>query len=120
MGATACYFQFNSPQLKAQSEFLTNLFDWTVEGDDDHAFFNHGGEATAINGDIEPTNDELPTGLILYWEVEDLQEKCDQAVALGGSVVTAPTDLPNNYGSIALIRDLDGNILGLYRRPLVS
>ena len=113
-----CYFQFNSPVLAKQSQFLADLFDWDVKPDGpDHAFFDHHGDEHAVNGDIETTTDDLRTGLIVYWEVEDLAAKCALAVSLGGAVVAPPSDLPNNYGSVALIGDLDGNTLGLYRRP---
>jgi predicted enzyme related to lactoylglutathione lyase len=119
MGAQACYFQFNSPQLAAQSAFLAELFEWEVnEANEDHAFFNHHGSEHAINGDIEATTADLATGLILYWEVDDLDVACQKAQRLGGRIIAAPSALPNNFGSIALISDLDGNTLGLYHRPI--
>ena len=118
MGSQICNFQFNSPQLGAQSQFLAELFEWEVTGaDPHHAFFDHHGDEHAVNGDIETTSTDQPTGVIVYWEVEDLEVKCALAIRLGGEVIAPPSDLPNNYGSIALVRDLDGNTLGLYRKP---
>ncbi len=121
MGSQACYFQFNSPQLAHQAAFLAELFDWEInEQGEDHAFFNHHGSPDAINGDIESTSDTNSTGLILYFEVDDLDVACAKAETLGGRIVAAPSALPNNFGSIALISDLDGNTLGLYRRALTA
>jgi predicted enzyme related to lactoylglutathione lyase len=119
MGAQACYFQFNSPHLVEQAAFLAELFDWEVKSQgDDHAFFDHHGSPDAINGDIESTSDANAPGVILYFEVDDLDASCAKAESLGGRIVAAPSALPNNFGSIALISDLDGNTLGLYRRAV--
>ncbi len=121
MGAQACYFQFNSPQLAAQAAFLSELFDWEVrEAGEDHAFFDHHGSPDAINGDIESASETNAPGVILYFEVDDLEAACAKAEKLGGRTVAAPSSLPNNFGSIALISDLDGNTLGLYRRALIA
>jgi len=119
VGAQLRYFQFNSENVTEQSQFLASLFGWdiTVVEHERHAFFDHHGPADAVQGDIEIANGDVSTGLIVYWEVSDLESHCARAIELGGRVRVAPTELPNNYGSVALIVDLDGNTLGLYSPP---
>jgi hypothetical protein len=46
-------------------------------------------------------------------QVEDLQGTLDQAARLGGETLVPPTPIPG-VGSMALLKDPEGNVIGLF------
>jgi uncharacterized protein len=54
-----------------------------------------------------------PSGVTLYLACERVEVAIERALAGGGAVVMPSTTLPN-IGTIAAIRDPEGNVLGLH------
>ena len=52
--------------------------------------------------------------MTVYAQVPDLQATLDQAVARGGKVVMAPTEIPGIV-TMAMLADPDGNLMGLVK-----
>ena len=48
----------------------------------------------------------------IYMRVDDLDGYLDRAEKLGGQRLLPPTDLPGDYGRIAVFTDPDGNARG--------
>jgi len=68
-----------------------------------------------INGGImKPKPGGIPAShLTFYVQVEDLQATLDEAGKLGGETVVPPQPIPG-IGSMALLRDPEGNVIGLF------
>ncbi len=57
------------------------------------------------------------SGTVIYLDAKDGVERClSRAVEAGARVVLPPTEIGPN-GTIALIEDLDGNVIGLHTNP---
>jgi len=113
-----CWSELLTPDLARSRDFHAGVFG--------HAFNDHGGEdfcyeliqlgTTAVAGmaAIGPVPvGELPMGpqWLAYFCVEDADEMCRRAAALGGRVQVAPTESP--HGRMALLRGRLGELFGV-------
>ena len=53
--------------------------------------------------------------LRLYITVDTIEEGCAAAEANGGSIVEQPTDIGGGFGRFAVVRDTEGNEIGLWQ-----
>lgn len=105
------------PELPA---FYKALFDWPVGlGEPVHTYAQHShlpAPNGGIGGGIGATEESVPF-VTVYVEVDDLDEICESARALGAEVVLPPTTIPEiNDLRIARIRDPHGNLVGVVER----
>lgn len=95
--------------------FYRELFGWTIN--EVPAPMDYGmvaSEDAGIEGGIGATPNGGPGHTTFYVESEDPQATLSRAEALGASTLLAPTELPGG-GVIALLADLEGHPVGLYR-----
>lgn len=80
-----------------------------------HAIFPVDGDsitgALVARGPAPPG----PQGVVIYLACRDVTAALDAACAAGGEVVMPITPL-DNIGVIAVMKDLDGNLVGLHER----
>jgi predicted enzyme related to lactoylglutathione lyase len=72
---------------------------------------------TAVTGGLAETADRpAPDGesSVLYLEVDDIQSGVDAALAAGGTVHRQRMDIGGDHGYCAIIRDPEGNHVGLW------
>jgi uncharacterized protein len=81
-----------------------------------HAIFPF--EEGGISGALATSAATLPgsLGTIVYLACEDVEIALKRAQAAGGEVVT-PASVLSNIGTIAALKDLDTNTVGLHGRP---
>ncbi len=122
MAKPVVHFQIWSYEERKLAEFYSKLFDWKVDFNNplNYGIVDAGGAATGgqagINGGImKPQPGGIPAShLTFYVQVEDLQGTLDKAASLGGSTVLGPTPIAG-VGSMALLKDPDGNVIGLFK-----
>jgi len=118
MGQPLAFFEITSTDPARAREFYTTLFGWTAEappGLGGYTLVDTGAEAAAVGGGIgEAAPDGMPPGVLVYFRVDDLEATLAMAGSLGGSTVLAPTALPADNGSVAVLSDPDGNAVGLW------
>jgi len=74
---------------------------------------NGVGGALILDG-TEPSEN----GALVYLETEGrLQEVLDRVEGAGGEVVLGFTEIGSGYGDYALIKDTEGNRVGLFQSP---
>jgi len=121
MAKPVVHFEIWSHEHKKLSEFYAKLFDWKVDFNNpmDYGVVDAGGAATGgqagINGGIMKSKPGgIPAShLTFYVQVEDLQATLDKAKSLGGETVVPPTPIPG-VGKMALLKDPEGNVIGLF------
>jgi predicted enzyme related to lactoylglutathione lyase len=112
------WFDITTSSLARSKEFYGKLFDWQfapVQGTDQAAEIVAGGKAIGTlrgaEGAISGFNG------VVYIQVTDIRASCEQAKALGGTVVAGfPFNLPDGIGAIAVVVDPAGHPVGLYSR----
>jgi uncharacterized protein len=113
MGAPVVHFEIMGKDAAQLKEFYSELFGWKV-GELTPEMGYYGlvdGETSGLAGGIGQSDDGKPRSTV-YTQVSDLQATLDQVVALGGSVVMPPTEIPG-VTSIAMFADPAGNVFGL-------
>ncbi len=116
MGRPIAMIEIISSGHERAQRFYSELFDWKVDADPamaGYALVDTQSEPVPVIGGIGPSMDATDAGVKFYVRVDDLTATLDRAVELGGTRVVEPAELPDDYGSYAILADPDGNAVGL-------
>lgn len=117
MGQPIVHFEILGQDSATLQQFYAKLFDWEV-GPPQPELGNYAtvdASSSGLGGGIgQPGCDSMANALTFYVEVPDLQAALDQAVALGGRIVTPPMEIPNIV-TFAQFADPAGNVVGLVK-----
>lgn len=111
-----CWEQLNTTDTKAAAEFYGKLFGWT------HAPFSGGGSDVFSAADVQVASymnvpqPGVPAHWITYVVVDALAAANDRVTKQGGKVLMPKIDVPN-VGSISVVQDNVGALLGLFEVP---
>jgi predicted enzyme related to lactoylglutathione lyase len=117
MGQPVAFFEVTSPEPERAQRFYGELFEWDVVAPPEmggYALVDTGAGEAAASGGIGPSQGPDDAGVKIYVRVDDLDGYLARAEQLGGKAVVPPTDLPGDYGRIAVFTDPDGNPVGLW------
>jgi uncharacterized protein len=115
MGSPIVHFELIGKDAAKLRDFYSQLFGWKI-GELMPDMGNYGlidAETSGIAGGIGQSDDGKPRSTV-YAQVADLQATLDEAVAMGGTVVMAPTEIPGSV-TLALFADPDGNVVGILK-----
>jgi predicted enzyme related to lactoylglutathione lyase len=85
-----------------------------------HAMFATAETKTTVTGAlIEDATRPRGAGVTIYLDVAGVQAAVERALAAGGKVIQPTTDI-GPFGTIALIADLDGNVVGVHTEAVAS
>ncbi len=116
MGNPVVYFEIAVTDIGKSSKFYADLFDWSYKVDEKDQYHEVGQQdGVGISGGLFQTKpEEFPPNVTVYVKVDNIQTYLDKATELGGEVVLGSTPIPN-VGTIAMFKDLSGNVMGLYQ-----
>ncbi len=101
-------------------EMLGRPLSQEVFGGIPHAMFATTGDHVVTGALIQdPKREPGARGVTIYLDVASVQPAVDRAVAAGGKLVQPTTDI-GPHGTIALIADRDGNVVGLHTTKAAS
>jgi uncharacterized protein len=83
-----------------------------MDGYADYAMTNLEGRDVTGICHAKGINEGLPAQWLVYFTVMDLQFALDEAIANGGAILRAPTDM--GAGQFAVIRDPAGAVCALF------
>lgn len=110
------WFEVPVTDLERSAYFYGEMFGWRfgrVEGMDPEYLIVDAGES--INGGLRLVPDVTPgIGPLVYVAVEGLLESMEKAKESGGSVDTDPVLISPQAGAYAVLRDPDGNRVGIW------
>lgn len=116
MAQPVVWFEIPVRDLQRSAFFYGELFGWRfgrVENMDPGYLIIDAGES--INGGLRAVSDVGPgDGPLVYVAVEGLLEAMEKATELGGSIETEPTLISEQAGAYAVLRDPDGNRIGVW------
>jgi predicted enzyme related to lactoylglutathione lyase len=105
------HWEIGGREAAKLTRFYGQLFGWTI----DTANPEYGlveADDGGIGGGIMQVHGDVPQYVTIYVHVDDLKGTLARAESLGGETVKPPEPIPG-VGSFALIRDPDGNVVGL-------
>lgn len=116
MGSPVVHFEIRADDLSRQKSFYAELFGWEMgpEATPLHYSMIDTRAGAGIAGGIR-ASEPGPRGLTFYVQVEDLEETLVRVQRLGGMTAMPPMELLPG-GRFAVVRDLEGNELGLLGR----
>ena len=116
MGAPVVWFEVGGEDADRLQDFYSGLFDWklTQMDDQDYRLVDTGTEA-GIPGGVYASPPEFGSYVTFYGAVADIGGSVAEAVELGGTLVQAPTPLPNG-AMVALVDDPEGHRVGLIQQ----
>lgn len=106
------HIEIPTSDVPGSSQFYERLFGWKMQHDAafDYTMWADGGGSGGGFTRVEGSN---PNQVLVYIASDDIETDLQQAVRLGGSVVTPKTEIPGN-GWFGLFKDPAGNTLALY------
>jgi len=108
------HFEITGKDGPRIQKFYTDLFGWEINSNNPLGYGMVDTKTSdGIKGGIYKAPHDVPF-LTLYVRVDDLQKFLDKAEKLGGQAVVPPTPVPG-IGAYAFFKDIDGNIVGLFK-----
>ena len=109
--------ELNARGLEPAVAFYETVFGWTHTtspiGDGlEYTEFEHDGQSIAGALEMDPQiSAETPSYWLVYFTVDDVDARFERAIALGGSELVAPQDMPG--GRFAIVSDPQGAAFGI-------
>ena len=113
MGNPVVHFEIGCKDNAATTKFYSELFGWNIEQMGPAGMISTGGNS-GIDGHITSLGHEPHNYVTIYAEVDDIPACLAKAESLGGSTMIPETEVPGQ-GYFAWLKDLEGNIIGLWK-----
>ena len=111
------HWEFGSHDSESLGRFYSELLGWRIEPQETMSYqVAYTRSERGINGGIMQVGEEIPTYLVFYVVVEDLQATLDLAQSLGGQTTVPPTPIPG-VGTFAHFSDPQGFLIGAIEPP---
>ena len=108
------YWEIPSTDVPKTSEFLAELFGWTMTpSTGDYMMFHTESGAP---GGIEKCDEAPPRGVRVYVHVDDIPATLADVERLGGEVVQAKTEIGGDHGYWGAFRAPGGCWLGIWSK----
>ncbi|GAA3806272.1 hypothetical protein GCM10022226_28000 [Sphaerisporangium flaviroseum] len=105
------WFDISSPDAVRARRFYQKMFGWPVTVlDETYALVGEEGRPAGGIGQAGPGSPY--TGMVVYFQVDDVDTALKRAEQLGGSRTLEPQSVPG-MGRMAVFTDPDGNAVGL-------
>ena len=120
-----CWTELATTSAEKAGAFYTRLFRWTLVPSSDPAMpysewvqdGTHFGGMMEIGEHFGPAWREIPSHWMVYFQVQDADERAARAKTLGATIVVGPRDIPN-VGRFAVIEDPQGAVFSLFQGQL--
>ena len=111
-----CYIEWFCTDLGRTKAFLAGLIDWHFEPSGEDYFITRA--PAGPGGGIQKVDDVQPgASPVVYVEVDEIEDYLRRTKELGGVVAVGKSVIPT-LGWYALIKDPDGNTIGLYQEQV--
>ena len=115
MNNPVVHFDIGCRDRNKTNEFFTKLFGWETTDYGPLSKKVDTNSDDGINGYLTALGHEPHNYVMMYIEVEDINQTLKNATELGGQTVIPETEIPGG-GHFAWFKDIDGNILGLLKK----
>lgn len=117
---TIGWFEIAVSDVERAKSFFGKIFNWeyktTQSLGKDYCNIFTGENSTGGGFNLKSSTDVQCDNVLIYVEVEDIDEKLDTIVSLGGNIKKEKTNISEHSGYYALFTDLDGNTIGLWSK----
>lgn len=114
------WFEIHVNDFDAAMKFYGGIFSWEFKQSQStgSSYWNiFPGEGSIGGGFMKKEKPEhTGSAVILYIEVDNIDETLKKTAELGGKIHTTKTLINENAGSFGLFNDPDGNLIGLWSK----
>jgi hypothetical protein len=114
------WFEIHVTDFDNAIKFYGGIFNWEFkqsQGSKSLYLNIFTGEGSIGGGFMKRDNPEQEgQAVLIYIEVENIDDTLKKAVELGGKIHTAKTLINETAGSFGLFNDTDGNLIGLWSK----
>lgn len=111
-----CHVEFPCKDLEKIGKFYAAVFGWEVSAIPEMNYATYkapDGPGGGFNNQIEIT---VKPGVLVYIEVEDIEDTLKAVEENGGGKVRPKTQISPEHGYIAIFKDIEGNSVGLWAK----
>ena len=108
------HVELSANDRKALSKFYADVFDWKITHIEEmnYSTFETGD---GVGGGFNPVSDQTPPGTVtIYIQTEDVTASLNDVVKAGGVMVSPEMEITKK-GKFGLVRDPQGNLIGLFK-----
>jgi predicted enzyme related to lactoylglutathione lyase len=109
------YLEIRSGDAARAQEFWSSLFGWRFSHDPGEVPYTMAGTPSGATGVGLYRSEEDDRGLLVYFDVDDVDAALERVRELGGEVVEGRTAIPET-GWYARCRDTEGNPFNLFQQ----
>lgn len=115
MGNPFTHVEIGSRDMEKARGFYEQVFDWKIEAMPmgEGQVYGTIDTGTPPGGGLFEPAPEVPVGVTVYIQVDNVEEALGKIEGAGGKTVMPKQEVPGE-GWFALFSDLDGNVLGLW------
>jgi uncharacterized protein len=113
-----CHVEIPTEDLARSQKFYEEVFGWTfvdIPGWEDGKLIKTSEDGIESSLGTLGRSDKIVSFILVKGTIEDMRRKATQIEAAGGSIVQAPTELPENMGAFAYMADPEGHVFGLWQ-----
>ena len=120
MGNPVVHFEIGGKDVEKLIEFYGAVFAWNIIPLSDQLYIVDPASDKGIEGHLFQATEETDAtnNVIIYIQVDDIQECLLKVESLGGEILIQPQEIPGNASHFAMFRDPSGNKIGLLQPRL--
>ncbi len=112
------WWELASADAEKSVTFLEKAFDWEMEYQPAIKYHQRTVENTQngfCGGGVYQVDEGISPSMIVYFKVDDVDEKVKAVVEAGGTIIEGPLDIPK-LGRLCIFADPTGQPFGMIKR----
>jgi uncharacterized protein len=113
-----CHVEIPTQDLARSRQFYQDVFGWKfvdIPGWEEGQLIRTSPDGIEASLGTLGQSERIVSFVLVKGTIEDMRRKAGQIEAAGGSVVQAPTALPEGMGAFAYVADPEGHVFGLWQ-----
>lgn len=111
--AAIVHVEIPAPDPQRAASFYKAVFGWTIEPAGSGGYLRFEAGEDRLSGGLDPSGTVADGGVMLYLKVADIPAALQEIEKAGGTVVEHKRSI-GPWGFIAVFRDPNGNLTGLW------
>ena len=111
-----CHIEIPSKDFEKAKKFYGDVFSWKFEEIKEMNYLTFKAPEGISGGFTGESEINSKPGILLYIEIENMEGTIKKAEETGGATVVGKTQISPDFGYFAHIKDLEGNVIGLWSK----
>lgn len=108
------WFEIITRDLDESKKFYDAVFDWEISKDENFPTMEMVNTGAEPGGSLFKGPEEMPLGVTVYFQVDDIDETMKKVEEAGGEVFMPKMEIPN-VGFVAVFKDPQGVFVSIFK-----